>query len=275
MKKSVKKEIKYTKSEVLKAFLKGLGYSEEHIKDIIKCAESEPSSRVTSKVLPKETKTKETRFSKQRNEAFDKIISILSSNPYDTFTVEELSEEIGVPLTVTRGYMNQLKENRKIKVVAYEMIKPGPATLLYQTYRNPMKALKIVSPEDGYDSVNGYAKKCKQLFGKFISQPVFAEAVEKEKLSETPMLTGVGVVKGYKISELKRVALGLCSTSEVKTKKKCAKKTKKVTSKTKHKYTKKVQLEPEVQVSLPQTKGLSFLEKLFKKEQTSADLIKF
>lgn len=275
MRKSSKKEVKFTRSEILKAFLKGLGYEDNHIVKIIQCAESKVSLKATSKVSSKGIQVKTLKTSTKRNKAFDEIISILSSNPYDTFTIEELSQKIGVALTVTRGYMNQLKANRKVKVVGYDMEKPGPATLLYQTYRNPMKALKIVSPEDGYDSVNGYAKKCKQLFGKFISQPVFAEAVAKEHLSETPMILGIGVVKGYKITDLKRVAQALCSTSEVKTTKKYTKRVKKSPYKSKRKYTRKVSVQPEVQTTIPSTKGLNFLEKLFKKEQNSTDLIKF
>ena len=207
----------------------------------------------------------------RKGTGMDSIIAALASNPEEMYDIERISKESGVSIKTLRTYIKQLRNSRKVKIVGCNLTSHGPATLLYQGYRSPLKALKTVTPEKGYDSINSFVKNNKNLLGKSIMPSSFAYVVEQEGLTVYPMLLNVGIVKGYKTTELKKLAKRVYNSTEEKPKRKYTRRTK-----AKRKYTKRTKVQPtQVQVEQPVKNGFSILGSLFKKKQETSDLIKF
>lgn len=261
MKKEIERTVALAKIELI------LEMSLNATKEEISCIMNYINSRLlegTSKVKVKKAR----KICARKGKYLDSIVSIMAENPETPYTVEQMSQETGVSVPTIRTYIKQLRTSRKVKLVGWDMTKTGPATLLYQTFRSPLKALKTVTPEEGYDSVNNFVKKHKDLVG--TSMPsAFLYAVEQENLTVYPLLLGIGVVKGYKLTELKRLAKKLYSTPS--TTKPNKRKYNKKAKKAKRKYTKKVVAEPTV---TPEN-SLGILERLFKRSHNKSDLIKF
>lgn len=261
--KEVRKESIFTTIETL---LGVLGHSKSEI------------SNVMSIIVPRVSKVKqENRINNNLNKkgtSIEAIMAVLSNNPGEKYSVERISEESGVALKTVRVLIKQLRDSRKVKIVDYTTVNHGPAVLLYQTYRSPIKTLKTVTPEQGFDSVSSFVRNNKSMLGKSVTPTSFAYLVEKEGLTVYPMMLNIGIVKGYKTSELKKLAKNIFSISEEKPKRKYTKKsTKKVA---KRKYTKKATMQP---VELPvnnEVKGNQLnIFSFFKKNKKNSDLIKF
>ena len=158
--------------------------------------------------------------------------------------------------------LKELKKSRKVKVVDYTPGSSGPSKVLYQTWKSPLKALKLVTEKQGYSTINGFIKSNKELLTKGIGVVSFASAVESAGLTSYPLSLSIGIVKGYKNSDLKEIALG---------NKRRNKKVK--ATKGKRKYSKKVK--PEViSTEIGQKKSLNIFS-IFKKKNSTSELIKF
>lgn len=261
--KEVKKEIALAKIE---AILEVLGFSEKDMETFM--------STVEAKITKPKTKSKQlkkggSKFEKKET-GMDSIISTLENNPSEMYDIERISSESGIALRTARTYIKQLRDSKKVKVVGCNLSGHGPASLLYQTYKSPLKSLKTVSTKEGYDSINNFVKNNKSLLGKTVTPSAFAFVVEQEGLSMYPMLLNIGIVKGYKVTELRKLAKRVYDSLEEKPKRKHTKKA----TKPKRKYTKRSKIEP-VEVQEQSTEKLNIFRNLFKKKQKTSELIKF
>lgn len=262
--KEVKKEIALAKIE---AILEVLGFSKKDMETFMSTIETKiTKSKTNSKQLKKKGSKSE-----KKETGMDSIISALENNPSEMYDIERISSESGISLRTARTYIKQLRDSKKVKVVGCNLTSHGPATLLYQGYRSPLKALKIVTPDEGYDSISSFVKNNKNLLCKSIMPSSFAYVVEQEGLTVYPMLLSMGIVKGYKTTELKKLAKRVYGSSEEKPKRKYTKKA----TKPKRKYTKRSKIEPIEVQEQPTTGKLNIFRNLFKKKQKTSELIKF
>lgn len=232
-------------------------------------------SNVMNLIVPKVPKANTKQNSKnkpgRKGTSMDSIMSALASNPEEMYDIERINKESGVAIRTIGNYIKQLRNSRKVKVVGCNLNNPGVARLYYQGYRSPLKALKTVTPKEGYTSIHNFVKNNKELLGKSITPSSFGVIVEQEGLTVYPMLLNVGIVRGYKTTELQKLAERAYSSKEEKPKRKYTKR-----AKAKHKYTQRAKVQPvEVQVEQPVKNGFSILGSLFKKKQETSDLIKF
>lgn len=262
--KEIKKEIALAKIE---AILEVLGFSKKDMETFMSTIETKITKSKTESKQLKKRKSK----SGKKETGMDSIVSILENNPSETYDIERISSESGVALGTARTYIKQLRDSKKVKVVGCNLSGQGPASLLYQTYKSPLKSLKTVSTKEGYDSINNFVKNNKSLLGKTVTPSAFAFVVEQEGLSMHPMLLNIGIVKGYKVTELKRLAKRVYSSTEEKPKRKYTKKA----TKPKRKYTKRSKIEPVAVQEQSATGKLNIFRNLFKKKQKTSELIKF
>lgn len=252
----------------VKTVLEVLNISREDIKSIMLLIEAKMNK---SEVEIKQPKLKDS-IREKKVTGMKSIISILTNNPEEMYSIERISKESGVTLRTARNYVKQLRDSKKVKIVGYNMDNKGPATILYQSYRSPLKALRVVTPEKGYDSIHNFVKNNKGLFEGLVTPSSFAFVVEQEGLTVYPMLLGVGIVRGYKTSELKKLAQRVYNPVEKRTKRKYTKRT----IKAKRKYTRRTKTEPdEIPMELTVKKNFNILTSLFKRKEKNSDLIKF
>lgn len=269
--KTTKKGTAYTS---IKNALKKLGLSTEDTTGVINYVKFIESNTIQTPSVAVKTPT----VSTLKGHYLDNIVSVLSNNPKEMYDVERISKESGVSVKTVRTYIKQLRTSRKVKVVGCDMTGKGPAKLLYQAYKSPLKAIKTVTQKQGFDSAHGFFRNNKKLMGKSVTPSAFAYVVEQAGLTMYPLLLGVGIVKGYRNTDLKKLAKETYSTSKetVKpTKRKYTKKVNKVeVTKPKRKYTKKVK--QEVVPATPEviTKKPSWIS-IFKKKNNVSELIKF
>lgn len=134
--------------------LKRLGLTETDITGVINYIKF-----IYSNNLPIENVTKKSSVSiTKKGTALDSIIATLANNPEEMYNIERISKESGIAIKTIRTYIKQLRTSRKVKVVGCDMSSHGPAKLLYQSYKSPLKALKTVTQKQGFDSINNFVK---------------------------------------------------------------------------------------------------------------------
>ena len=132
-----------------------------------------------------------------------------------------------------------------------------------------LRALKLVTEKQGYSTLTNFMRNNRELLVKGIGSALFASTVEEANLPIYPLSLNIGIAKGYKNSDLKRVALGTYSTKKKTTKRKYNRKSKsQVIEKTETQS---------VEPSVTEVKSnFSIIGNLFKrKNQDTSDLIKF
>lgn len=267
MKTTTKKGTAYTS---IKNALKKLGLSTEDTTGVINYVKFIESSNV--QIASKSSKTKTSKVI-TKGSCLDNIVACLAANPEEMYDIERISKESGVAVKTIRTYIKQLRTSRKVKVVGCDMTNKGPAKLLYQIYKSPLKALKTVTQKQGFDSAHGFFNSHKNLIGKTVSPSAFAYVVEQSDLTSYPLLLRIGIVKGYRNTDLKWLCKKIYGNSEEKSTKR--KYTKKATvTKAERKYTRRVK--PEVISTTPEVtnKKPSWMS-IFKKKDNVSELIKF
>lgn len=255
----MKKSSKSALYSTIKSTVKKLGISAEDTTGIINYIKFIESGTL-DKAEVKNVNKKESRI----NSTEDVILSILSKDANKEYSIQDLVDASGLNYTKVRTLLKDLKTSRKIKVVGYVSGSAGPSKLLYQTWKSPLKALKLVTEKQGFSTVHGFIKNHKKLLSKGIGITSFALAVEESGITSYPLSLSIGITKGYRNTDLKALALG--GSNE---------KSKKI-NKPKRKYTKKVKVES-VESPVMETKNnISFIGKLFRKNsRNTSELIKF
>lgn len=244
----------------IKSTVKKLGISAEDITGIInyiKFMESNTIPEVVSKsnkVTVGETSTGEV------------ILTVLSANTDKPYSIQDIAQEAGFSYAKVQVALRVLKNSRKIKVVDYIPGISGPSKLLYQTWKSPLKALKTVTEKQGYSTLNGFIRDNKKQLIQSVGVVSFPSIVEKAQLESYPLSLSIGIAKGYKNSDLKKL---ISSTEGKEVKRKYTKKA----IKAKRKYTKKVKPET-ILTETEQKKSLNIFS-IFKKKDNNSELIKF
>ena len=250
----MKKANKSALYNTIKSTIKKLGISTEDTTGIVNYIKFMENS------VPSETES--TSLSRKGNSTREVVLSVLSEDSNKPFSIQDIADATGFKYPKVQILLKELKKSRKVKIVDYVPGSYGPSKVLYQTWKSPLKALKLVTEKQGYNTINGFIKGNKKLLAKGIGAASFASAVENAGLTSYPLSLSIGIARGYKNSDLKEIALG---------DKKRSKKVK--TPKGKRKYTKRVK--PEViSAEIGQKKSLSIFS-IFKKKNSTSDLIKF
>ena len=198
------RDVVYAKIEVL---LEMMNMNSKNISDILDYISSKfDSSSISSVKVSKKSPVAKKQY-------FESILSLLSNNENMMYDLESISKKAGVPIRSLRRCIQQLKNARKIKVVGWNIGSHGPAKLSYQLWKSPLKAVKFVTQKQGYDSINSFVKNYRKLAGRAMSPMWFTKKVEEEGLTVYPLTLDIGVVKGYKVSELLKLAQRLDKNS--------------------------------------------------------------
>lgn len=251
----------------IKGTIKKLGISEENTTGIINYIKFMESSMPTSDIKTAQRVNKKTVGS-----AEEEILSVLNENPSKPYAIQDVVDITGFSYPKVQILLRGLRTSRKVKIVEYVPGSGGPSKVLYQTWKSPLKALKFVTEKQGYSTVNGFIKNNKKLLAKGVGIASFASIVEDAGLPSYPLALSIGVSKGYKNSDLKKLALG---SIEDKPKRKYTKRVK--ANKPKRKYTKRAKAQPVgVQVNQEvQSKQLNLFSFFRRRKDSSSDLIKF
>lgn len=260
----MKKTGKSALYSTIKSTIKKLGISTEDTAGIINYIKFMESNVETSQV----THTPKKVTSSSGNKVEEIILSLLSNDNETPYGIQDICKATGLRYDPVRFAITDLRASRKIKIVDWKAAQAGPSTLLFQVHRSPLRALSIVTREQGFDSVTSFMKNNGNLLPRGYKTPApLIKLVEELGITMYPLQTGVGLVKGYKNADLKYI---LKQVDEEKTiTKKKAKKAKK------RKYTKRIK--PEIVSATPEVvkdRAMGIFS-IFKRKNSTSDLIKF
>ena len=143
----------------------------------------------------------------KKTTAMETLLLTMLEHKRKKFTAEELAECAKVDPATARNYLKQLRETGEVKIVGFiENNNAGSLTMLYQTKENPMSNIKTVSEEDGYMSTNKFFKENRELFSASMTSTALIRKVREAGLEMKPLLTSKGVLRGYKVEDLKKLS---------------------------------------------------------------------
>lgn len=134
------------------------------------------------------------------------LVKTLEANENLMLSSDELAKIANVNPATTRNYLKQLREIGEVKVVGYRDVGSGPLVILYQSKNSKMEPLKIVTREEGYDTVTNFYKEQKELLSSSVTPTSIAQALKNAGIQMYPLLTEKGIMRGYSKEQLKSLS---------------------------------------------------------------------
>ena len=169
------------------------GNSKKHT-PAVRNKKEETASTLNSKVTPKHSFVKK--------EMKKEIINILKKDTSKPFTIRQIAEMTGAPVTYIGFIFQDMRKSRTIKIVGWDSnsTKVGPKSVEYQLIKSPLPAMRITTDNNSYLTIRQFYSK--KLQGKRVLS--LNRAIEiASKLPSIPVMINQRAYAGHSMSDLK------------------------------------------------------------------------